>query len=179
MGLIGEIGLEILRLFNRLTMRPSKEIVKVVKIYEAMHKMLENNKVKRVLVLKAHNGGGLIRPNTPLYVSAIYEDYMSPFYSVKETYQKVVIDEAYIRTLIDLCTKKHIKIKVKDLKQCLQKDIYDGEDIKYSELYYLGQDKKNLYFCSCSSKEEGGWENDKQQALINNMAVNAIKNNIK
>lgn len=179
MGIISDIGLEILRLVNKITIRPSKEIAKVVKIYDAMHKILESNKVERVLVLKAHNGGGLIRPNTPLYVSAIYEDYIHPFTSVRDTYQKVSIDEHYIRTLMDLCSKKSIKIKTKNLPQSLQKDIYEGEGILYSEMFYLGQDKKNVYFCTCASSREDGWENDKAQSLLINMSINSIKNNIK
>src|SRR5574339_509013 len=99
---LAELATEILRFFNNIFRKPSREIGKVVRIYDALHRVIEETKVQRILIIKAHNGGGLIKPDTPLFVSVLYEDYTHPLDTVRNDYQKVEVDEEYIRLLRDL-----------------------------------------------------------------------------
>ncbi len=169
---------EVLKLVNFITLKPSREIKKVVKIYDEMHRVLADTDVERFLIFKAHNGGGLIRPMTPLYASVIHEDYTEPFTSVKEKYQQLRIDSEYIRLLDQVCGLKKVEIYTKDVKSQFLKEIYDGEGVKYSEVFFLGQDKKNLYYCSIVSSKEKAWQNHKDQELAISIAINNIRNNI-
>jgi hypothetical protein len=178
LGWIGELGVEIMRFINKITLKPSKEIKKVVAIYDEMHKILEETKVQRFLVFKAHNGGGLIKPSTPLYVSVLHEDYSTPFKSVKDTYQQVMIDGEYIRILDKVCQDKMVRIKTRNLKSSLLKDIYEAEGVQYSEIYFLGQNRKNLYFTSTACAWENGWEDNVEQKVAIKLAINHIRNNI-
>lgn len=178
MNIFVELSIEVVKLFSKLLLKPSREIARVVKIYDTMHKVLETTDVERMLILKAHNGGGLIRPSTPLYVSVLYEDYDNPFTSVKETYQKYMIDEHYLRTLNDLCMDKKVVVVTEALPASMLKDIYQGEGVEYSEIHLLGQDRKNLYFCSVASSKKENLVSSPKQKLAIETAVNTIRNSI-
>lgn len=178
MNVFFEIGLEIFKFITRLISKPSKEIKKIVRIYDEMHKVVELTEVQRFIIFKAHNGGGLIRTNTPLFISALHEDYSSPFTSVKANYQQISIDGEYIRTLSAICEDKVIKFKTSEMKDGLLKDIHIAEGIRYAEIYFLGQDRKNLYFTSIASAWEDGWSKDPEQELVVKLAINTIRNNI-
>jgi hypothetical protein len=171
---------EVFKFLNSLFHLPSRQIQRVVNIYDAMHEVLGYTDVQRFIIFKAHNGGGLIKPNTPLYVSALFEDFTAPFDSVRDKYQKIEVDEEYIRMLAYVCRQKVFVAKPEELKDdSLLKQVYHLDGVKYSEIYYLGQDKRNLYFCSCVSSTEEAWQhNDAQKATIN-LAINSIRNNIK
>lgn len=178
MGLIDTLG-EIFKFFNNLFHLPSRQVQRIVRIYDAMHEVLGYTGVGRIIIVKAHNGGGLIKPNTSLYISAVYEDYTAPFESVKDYLQKLQLDEEFIRMLVDLCRQKSVMIKTSDLKDCVLKTLNEGYGVKYSEIYFLGQDRKNLYFCFCDSSVENGWYGNLVHKNIISLAINTIRNNIK
>jgi hypothetical protein len=170
---------EFFKFVNNLFTGPRGQIKKVVNIYDAMHRILDETSVKRCIIYKAHNGGVLIRPHTPLYISALYEDYSHPFNSVKADYQRLELDEEGLRVLSELSLGKKFAAYTEDLKPGLMKGIYLAEGIKYCELYYLGQDKKNVYFCSCATSDEMIWSVNPTDKNIVDMCVNIIRNNIK
>lgn len=169
---------ELLRVFQPLFLRPSKQIGKVVNIYDAMHYILENSNVERILILKSHNGGGLIKPDTPLYVTCLYEDYTNPLESVKSFYQKMEVDEQYIRMLRDLSQAKILKRRTENLDDGLLKNAFVKDGILYSEMQYLGQDRRNLYFCSLVTTQSTDFERATDRTAIQ-VSVSGIKNNIR
>jgi hypothetical protein len=179
MNLYMNIVNELLKLINRIFPSPRHQVEKIVNIYDQMHRIIEETPVERFLIFKSHNGGGVIKPNTPLYSSVIYEDYTAPFKSVKDVYQRIEADEEYLRMLVEMIQKKSIILKTEKLPPGLLKNIYKAEGVKYAEKYFLGTDKKNIYYCSCGTSVEGGWENNAYQKNAIYMAINIIKQNIK
>lgn len=170
---------EILRFFNNWFPNPKYSVQKIVKIYDTMHFILEETPVERFLIFKAHNGGGVIKPNTPVYSSVLYEDYTGPFKAVKNQYQRMESDEYYLRMLVEMIQKKAISLSTREMPDSSIKTIYEGEGVKYAEVYFLGNDRKNIYYCSCGTSVEGGWETDhysKGQILV---AINTLRQNIK
>jgi hypothetical protein len=163
-----------LKVFNL----PSKQIKKVVKIYDAMHYIVEKSAVERILITKAHNSGGWINPNTPLYISVLYEDYTEPLDSVKSMYQKMEIDEDYLRMLRDLSANKTLLIHTKQLKQGILKDAYQKDKILHAEVHYLGQDRRNMYFCTIVTTKDVDFDNYADRSVIQ-IGINDIKNNIR
>lgn len=170
---------EILRFLNKIfPTTPRKQIQKVVNIYDWMHYVLNNTKVQRFVIKKAHNGGGLIHPTTPLYITAIYEDYSHPLKPVKDDYQRLQIDEEYIRMILDLCRNKVVRLKTKDIKSSVLKTLEEGQGVKFVEFRYLYQDRHSIYFCSLVTAEEGeSFDTPLQQSSIA-LAINGIRNNI-
>jgi hypothetical protein len=144
-----------------------------------MHWVLNETKVQRLIISRTHNGGGVIHPTTPLYLSAIYEDYSHPLGSLKESLQKLQLDEAFLRVILELCQKKIIRLKVADMERGVVKTIYESENVKFVEFRYIMQDRKNVYIASYATTEEGETFDTPWQQSVLNFSANVIKNNIK
>lgn len=165
---------EVFRFLNARFASPRRQIAKVVGIYDTMHEVLEQTNIERFLIFKAHNGGGVISSTGDLYVSALYEDYTEPFHSVKSDYQRLPVDIVHAKMLLEIMSKKKIDYKVDEIPMGILKSIYQKEGVKRSLIYFLGQDRKNVYFCSCAtSKEFIDYE------LNVDLAVNKVKQNIR
>lgn len=165
---------EIFRFLNNIFTSPKKQIMKVIRIYDAMHKVIQETNVERFMVFKAHNGGGVINPTGNLYVSVIYEDYDHPFVSMKDNYQKLSVDVPYAKILVEVIQYKKIDYNTEQMPDCILRQIYVNEGVKRSFIYYLGQDRKNIYFCSCATSHE-----QIERKILVDVGVNIIKQNIK
>lgn len=165
---------EVFRFLNARFASPRRQIAKVVQIYDSMHSVLDETNIERFLIFKAHNGGGVISPSGDLYVSALYEGYKDPFHSVKGDYQRLPVDIVYAKMLLEIMRTKKLDYKLEDIPPGILHNIYNKEGVKRSLIYFLGQDRKNVYFCSCAtSKEFVDYE------LNVDLAVNKIKQNIR
>lgn len=169
---------EIFKFLNAIFVTPKKQIKKVVAIFDTMHRILEETPVERFLVLKAHNGGGIIKPSGDLYVTVLYEDYTHPFSSIKADYQRVEVDKEYAKMLLDLLSSKKIVLQTEELENGLLKTVYQNYGIKEGIIHYLGQDKKSVYFSSAGSSKEKGWLQGADDTQLD-LLVNIIKQNIK
>jgi hypothetical protein len=171
---------ELLKFFNtllKLRVSPEKQIQKVVSIYDTMNMVLRETSVERFLIFKAHNGGGIIKPTGELYVSTLYEEFTEPFYAVKWKYQKLEVDKEYVKMLLNLIQDKVLQCKTSDLKDSMLKGLYENDGVVESKIYYLGQDKKAVYFCSCSTSTE--WNPTQAENSTLDVAISTIKQNIK
>jgi hypothetical protein len=171
---------EVLKLLNTLFSTPEKQIKKVNNIYDEMHRILSDTPVERLLILKAHNGGGVIKPSGNLYVSVLYEDYDQPFKSVKANYQALPVDKDYARMLLDVLNQKKVFINTETAPSTsILKSLYELEGVKSSAIYCLGQDKKAVYFCTFSaSKPLEDWLDSSTTANLE-IASNKFSQNLK
>lgn len=174
-----QILLQFLKLINNIfSVLPRKQIEKVVALYDAMHKLMEESSVERFLILKTHNGGGLIKSSTPLYISALYEDYTSPLGSVKSDIQNIQLDEEFIRMLLELCRNKVYRSYTKDVKSDFLRTFLEGDNITFIELRFIKEDRKNLYISSfVTTNPEQDFDTPVQQTAIT-VAVTKLRNNI-
>lgn len=174
------ILLFLIQLFKFLTIfnLPSRQIKRVVRIYDAMHNIVEKTTVERCLIIKVHNSGGWVRPDTPLYITILYEDYSRPLQGIKSEYQKMEVDEDYLRMLRDLAKDKVLYIDTEKLKDGLLKNQYMRDKIKYSEVHFLGQNRRNVYFCSMATTKATNFDTYTDKAVIQ-IGVNEIKNSIR
>lgn len=162
---------------NKFTM-PSRQVNRIINIYDSMHRIIADSSVERITILKAHNSGGWIKPDTPLYISILYEDYTHPLESIKGFYQRMEIDEEYLRMLRDLIKEKVLKMDIPKLKPGILKSKYERDKIKQAEIYYLGQDRRNVYFCSLVSTQNKTFDSYVDRNVID-IGVSIIKNNIR
>lgn len=171
---------EFLKLINNLFINPKKQIEKVINIYDAMHRILAETNVERLLILRAHNGGGVIKPTGELYASVLYEDYLYPFHSVKSDYQKLPVDKEYAKMLLKVMQEKHVSYKVADMDEnSILRKVYESEGVRYSNIYYIGQDKTNIYYCStATSLDFDNWLSRVDQTVVE-ICMNIIRQNIK
>lgn len=169
---------ELLKFINNIFITPRRQIQKVVKIYDIMHKTLNYTDVQRFTVFKVHNGGGLIKPNGELYLSVIYEDYTVPMESSKADYQRYTLDKEMMKVLLDVTDAKKKCFVTDKLEDGTLKRTYFKWGVKSSVMYFLCQDKKSMYFCSFSTANSGDLLCG-QQSVTLDLAANAIKQNIR
>lgn len=167
---------EILKFLRLWSTNTKTQIEKVVTIYDTMHEVLEKTSVERFMIFKAHNGGGIIKPSGELYASCLYEDYTHPFDSKKSQYQKIELDSIYLRMLLDIMENHSIHLKIDEMKDGLLKGLYQGEGVKESRIYYLGRNKKYVFYCSLATSKD--WILDQAQKTQLDLAVGKIKQNI-
>lgn len=179
LSLITELIKFIREIFTRFVGgTPEKNIRKVVAIYDEMHHILNETPVKRLLILKAHNGGGVIKPSGNLYVSVLYEDYKFPFITVKSNYQSLPVDKEYAKMLVELMSSKKFVMEVDKMPDSVLKGIYKTEGVQSSTAYFLGQDKKAVYFCTFANELELSQWFDLAQQTNCEVAVNKFRQNL-
>lgn len=170
---------EFLKIINRIMSSTQSRIQRVINIYDEMHRVLAVTHAERFLVLRAHNGGGVIKPSGPLYASVLYQDYDKPFEDVKQKYQNFPVDKEYARMLLDIMQNKKVYYDTMDMPESVLKHIYINEGVRHVFIHYLGQDRKNIYFCSvATSKKVLTWKNTGDEMEID-IAANLIRQNIK
>lgn len=163
--------------FSRFVNSPEDQIRKVVEIYDIMHEIIDKTSVQRILILKAHNGGGIIKPTGELYVTALYEDYIHPFSSSKGNYVKYPVDKDYARMLLEIIQSGRVELVTSQMADGLLKGIYVTEGVSNSKLFYLRQDKKSIYYISVSSSSP--WPEGPQTDSILSILINKLRQNIK
>lgn len=165
---------EVFKFLNNIGFSTKKQIRKVINVYDAIHYILRSTNVKRCLVFKMHNGGGIIKPTGQLFISVMYEDYSSPFTSVKADYQNLPLDGTTIKVFMEVMENKRVEYKTDTLIEGTMKQIYEKDGVQQSRIYYIGKDRKNVYFCSCVTSDPF-FEN----TITIDLNINKIKQNIK
>lgn len=120
---------------------------KVSEVYEEMNGLLNDVGAGRVLILKAHNGGGRPAVGTQLYSSAVYEVW-GDLSSVKDSWQNQPLDEEYTQLLVELNAKGTLYMNTVDMDDGVLKQLYFASHILHSVVVKIAQDEKNLYYMS-------------------------------
>lgn len=175
-----EVILEIVKFFKDwFNSRKNKEqaiigLEKVVAIYDNMHRLINSTGVQRILIHRAHNGGGQIRTGVDLYLTCVYEDYTFPFISAKADFVKIPLDQGSLRMLVDCYQNGMARAIPTKMKEGFQKRVYDKEGVEYAELHFLYQDKNFFYFLSIATADKAniGFPSDRSEIEI-------VTNNIK
>lgn len=168
---------EFLKFLNNIFVNPRRQIQKVINIYDTINRIIDETAVERFLIFKAHNGGGVIKPTGELYVSALYEGYCCHFHSVKSKYQKIEIDQEYARMLLELMQKGNLHFKTDKMREGLLKGVYKSEGVQEVRLYYLGQTKKFIFYCSAATSKNWDFTTEEKASL--DISIGNIKQNMK
>lgn len=148
----------------------------ISKVFQALDDVVRKTRVQRFLIFKGSNGGGIPKPGCPFYVSLIYEEHKDKNKSLRDKYSNLSVDGSYIDMLIHLYKNGSVKLRVEDMPVGLLKTLYQGEGIKYSEIYFLGNSDKEILFCSVATNtgvETFDTPSDRAEIEI---AVNHLKN---
>jgi hypothetical protein len=125
-----------------------------MEIQQTIDRVVKNSSVDRFLILKTENGGGKPRLGSHLYASVIYESVTLPMTPVKDDYQRLLVDDIYIRMLADIAPGKANKLLVSDMKAGILKDIYLVEHVEYSEVHYLWETDSAFYYLSAATSDK-------------------------
>jgi len=125
-----------------------------IEVQQIVERVMVNTGVNRFLVMKTENSGGKPRLGTHLYASVLYESVKPPLVSVKDDYQRLLVDDIYVRMLSDIGPGTANKLKVSDMKDGILRNIYLVEGIRYSEIHYLWETDSAFFYASIATNDE-------------------------
>ena len=152
----------------------SESISKTVQIYTALQNIPAHQCLRRN-VFKAHNSGKMLDTRTHKYVSLLYEDFKHPFESSIDDIQSWRMDESYARLLATMVKERMVHMYIDDMENGKLRDLYESQDVRYSCLYYIGEDGMNLYYASFATNQTiQQFDVDTRNGI--NVAIDKIKN---
>ena len=145
-------------------------------IQQIIERLLNKTKISGVHFIKTENGGGRPRLGTNIYLSIKYEAVKDSLYLSKVDYQKMLIDEPYIRMLNNIGTTQPLVLSVTDMEDGMLKRIFDNVGIKYVEMYFIGETDTAFFYVSLSTVDDGYEFNEIVDRVEIEIAINKLRN---
>lgn len=126
-----------------------RALIDISKLYEELNFLLAKTGAKRVLLLRAHNGGGKPKKGYPLYSTAEYEVYQGSGNTIKQDWQKQPLDEYYISMLSDLDQQEQLELKLYGMNEdSMIKKVYFNDGIFSTKLIKIFENKDSFFYLS-------------------------------
>lgn len=143
----------------------------IAKVYNAMSNLRKCDEIERVLLLEVSNGGNTPRPGSKVYASAVNVKHMDSLMGkeILEKYERVKIDDEYINMCITVQAGNEYRMHVEKHHNCLLKDFYVAEGVKYSEVYHIytdGEDEKMFILTVSTYRDKETFKRDELRAII-------------
>lgn len=179
-ALIGLLGNIILWYLNsnkpqKTTQTISSDFINVSEFQESIDRVLSDTGVQRILLMKTEDGGGKPRLGTHLYASVLYEGYKHPLNSVKNDYQRLLVDDIYVKMLSDIGPSTSNKLLVSRMKDGILKKIYQRETIVYSEVHYIGETDDAFFYISFATTDNDDRFDEPNDRVEIEIAVSKIR----
>lgn len=143
-----------------------------------MSDVIENTPADRFLILMGHDSGNIPNLKHPYFAKAMWQKTKAKndSDSLVRRFDSVRVDFEYINMIIELMTKGCVKLVVDEMHDGFLKTIYKGEGIKYSEIYFLAQEKSSkIYYCSIATTKDGERFNDLETRSKIELCINHIR----
>lgn len=132
-----------------------RAFIDISKLYEELNFLLAKTAAKRVLVLRAHNGGGKPKKGYPLYSTAEYEVYQGSGNTIKQDWQKQPLDEYYISMLTELDQQEQLELKLFGMDdESMIKKLYFNDGIFSAKLLKIFETKDSFFYISVQYARE-------------------------
>ena len=146
-----------------------------------MNSVVDNTPADRVLILVGHDSGNVPNPMHPYYSKVLWQktkdESNDKHESLIRRFDDVKVDGTYVSMIIQMIIEGCVKIKVSEMPDSFLKRAYIAEGIKYSEVYFLKQEKTDsIYYCSIATVEEDEYFNNPQHRTTIEIAINHIAN---
>jgi hypothetical protein len=119
--------------------------------YDIMKDMRDSGMCERVVHFTAHNDGGYPRPGCKFFVNAVR--WVTPSREqdrMVEAYKEISVDSEYCTMVANIIAHGHVVLDVAMMPDCLLREIYRSEDVKYSALFFIGFYQKQVQYISCA-----------------------------
>jgi hypothetical protein len=161
---------------NSNTAKKVNNLENLVEIQGILNRVIDDTCIQRVLVMKTENGGGKPRLGAHLYASILYEAFKAPLSSSKTDYQRILVDDIYVKMLSDIGPTTHNNLSVSKMKEGLLKRIYLRDGVKYSEVYYLMETDDSFIYMTFSTTDDNEKFEDPNDRVEIDIAVSKIRN---
>lgn len=173
-GIVSFIAAKYRSIFNyieRNFLFRSSAVESMTMAYDIVWELEKTQKnIDRVAVFRAGNGGSVPSPGRPMKVTMLFNSYDHPKRNQKKKYQDLPVDRDYVKMLKRVFDSQDMPVDlvVEDMElNCLLRNVYKGEGIKFSQVRYLTHTKNYIYFASyASTKDIKGYLDAKEMNAI-------------
>lgn len=120
-----------------------ENIKKITKINHIIQEGLKISGINRIIILQAHNSGGIPSPTNPMYLTCLNEATDSKTGSMLYNIQKTPLDDEHTTMLRDLLTNDSITLVQRDLGEKMR-ILYEAYNHRFSKVYLL--EVTSVYF---------------------------------
>lgn len=121
---------------------------KVHKVYTTIDELRKELGCDRILILRAHNGGGLPSPDNNLYSSIIYESSSKEVGNVKDTWQRQRIDKTYANLLLEVYKNGKAVIVTEDHPESILKNVYTAQKVATGFVFKISTKHNRFMYLS-------------------------------
>lgn len=136
--------------------RADREVSKKYGWYQDLYSVLQEILglgTDRVIVFKGHNGGGLPRPGTPFYVTAVHWLMGASGVSRPQLFRNLPPDLEYVKMLVDVKNEGSALYATEDMAPCQLRRIYEAEGVNSSLVVFLGLKDREMYYMSVALQD--------------------------
>ncbi len=143
-----------LNLFTRLKRRRQRKVKDGLidagnaahEVYAALLKLMNMLAVDRVMLIEAHNGGGIPRPGSPLKISVRYEVNNASLPPIRDGVQDHPVDRAYIQMILELTGAHFMWLRSEDMPAGWLRDLYTAQNVQTAALCVVGYSESGMYY---------------------------------
>jgi len=155
----------LIKMFDYLTRRSRTETyIKMMEhlrsIQDGMRDICDQTAASRVVIFSGHNGGGLPRPSSRYYTTAVHWEVEDEYSLAMADYKNIPVDQQYISMLLDSYEKDSCRMETSKMVDCHIKRIYEAEKITDSLVFFLDVHENNFIYASIATKDLEGYHKD-------------------
>jgi len=138
---------------RELTVEAFEEYIELERMFA---ELIEETQIQRVCFFVGSNSGSIPVFGSAYYAQCLMADSIKPNvkYNILKEYNKVLIDASYSEMLINIINDGVQRYVVSEMKDSLLKRVYIREEVKYSELYFVDNHDKKLFYISVASYDD-------------------------
>ena len=136
--------------------------------YRSLETMRKSTTASRVILFAGHNSGGIPRPGTPFYTSAIWwsiDDDAVESNNQVGYYDKLVVDAEYMSMLLEAEKNGVVEMNTEDMKPCLLKKYYHAEGVTHSLVLFVAITEKKFMYISVAKTDDVPFTEDEVTKL--------------
>jgi len=149
-----------------------KVLIRKYTLYDILQSTLNYVGGQRGLLLRLENNGNVPEVTGVLYSTIIEEAYNPPLKSVKQVWQKRLVDIEYIKMILLMGKGESCVLTEEMPDECMLKDLYLANGINCAEIKYVATTNKYMYYISFSftePKKLNPAERDSLNSLVNSI----------
>jgi len=143
-----------------------------------MSDVVNKTTATRFLIFRGHDSGNVPNPKHPYYTKCLWQQTKdgSELLKLRNMYESIQVDVPYINMMIQVLVNGFVKLSVDKMEDSILKNLYLDEGVKYSEVYFLAQEKSNyIYYCSVDTNLANTDFSDKHERVEIDLAVNRLR----
>ena len=183
-SVIGSIGLFFISKWHEYRKAKIKEysvidgMMRTHLTYSTIEDVVRLTSADRAILFAGHNSGGIPRPSSPFWATALYwhgkdADKSESLFS---DYKNLPADAEYIKMLLDCERSGHVLINVHTMSDSMLRRYYESEGVQHCAVFFIGIVENKFLYLSIAKYNDVPFSNIEITRML--LKVGIIKNSV-